>query len=115
VLHQLERYDEALASLNEALARDPNNATALSNRAILQMQMVDPIGSESSLRQALALRPDDTALAFRLANLLVQLQRPLEAVEALRAVLRLDGHHELGLPEKGQTDCTAVDLGIFRR
>jgi len=22
---------------------------------------------------------------------------------------------EVGLPEKGQTDCTAVDLGIFRR
>jgi D-alanyl-D-alanine carboxypeptidase len=21
----------------------------------------------------------------------------------------------VGLPEKGQTDCTAVDLGIFRR
>jgi hypothetical protein len=34
---------------------------------------------------------------------------------AMKAVFVIQAPDQVGLPEKGQTDCTAVDLGIFRR
>ena len=101
VLHKLEHHSEALASLDQALAVDPANATALANRASLLQVLGDAAGGEAALRQALAERPDDLALTQRLASLLMRQHRHPEALEMLRRVLRLDRHHSEALLQLG--------------
>jgi len=57
-LHELNRYDEALASYDRALVLQPDYATALNNRGINLYDLKRYDEALASYQRALALRPD---------------------------------------------------------
>jgi tetratricopeptide (TPR) repeat protein len=57
-LHDLHRHDEALASLDQALAIQPSHVDALYNRGLVLHQLQRYRDAIDSYDRALALRPD---------------------------------------------------------
>ena len=76
------RFDAALASFDRAIALDPGNADALSNRGNALAALRRHDDALASFDRALELRPDDPMTLFNRGNTLIALQRPADAVAA---------------------------------
>ncbi|MBE9605203.1 tetratricopeptide repeat protein [Acetobacteraceae bacterium H6797] len=73
ILHEMGRFEEALACFDQALALAPADATALSNRANALMALGRHEAAMESHDRALAARPDDADAAFGKACALISL------------------------------------------
>jgi Flp pilus assembly protein TadD len=84
-----KRNEEALKSVESALAGSPGNPDLLYLRGAVRMGMNDLPAAEKDFRQALAGRPDHVAAMNDLAVLLMTNGRKDEARELLRKVLEI--------------------------
>lgn len=84
-----KRPEEALKSVESALAGSPGNPDFLYLRGAVRMGMNDLPAAEKDFRQALAARPDHVAAMNDLAVLLMTNGRKDEARELLRKVLEI--------------------------
>ena len=80
-LRVLGRYDEALASLNRALALQPNRVKALNNRGAVMEALNRLAEALARYNQALAIAPDFAELGIIAAACLIGLDRADEAIE----------------------------------
>lgn len=82
--------DDAIAALNEAVQRDPNNASSWRILGNLQMQSERSGDAFASFQRALQIRPRDLATAIDYCTALMSLDRDAEALEVAR---RAEVHH----------------------
>jgi Tfp pilus assembly protein PilF len=87
--HQQGRLDEALASLEAALARQPDHFEALYNRGILLWELQRDREALASLEMAIAVRPDHAATWNNRGNVLRRLRRSAEALASFDKALAL--------------------------
>jgi tetratricopeptide (TPR) repeat protein len=80
-LTELNRSDEARRLLGEALARNPHDATALTERGRLAMQSESPAEAETWLRRAVAEAPADHDALYNLFQCLQKQGKQKEAAE----------------------------------
>lgn len=85
----LKRYDEALVSLDRALALKSDHVNALNNRGVVLMQLGRHAESLASLDRALTLQPGFVDAIGNRGLALLGLQRTREAVENYRGGLKL--------------------------
>jgi tetratricopeptide (TPR) repeat protein len=100
--YKLERYDEALADFNRALALDPGNAKAWLLRGSLHMRTARSAQALADFGRALALEPRDAEILGRRCVVLMRLKRLDEALAdctlaAELAPAALDSHISLGM------------------
>jgi len=93
--------DAALAQLNEALRRRPEDPLLLLTRGALQGRLKRYAEAEHDLRRALHARPNDVEAHFTLGLVLWRKGLPLEAAAALRRAVELGpaeplAHYYLG-------------------
>ena len=79
-LLELERFEEAVSSFDEALALNPNLAAAYNNRgnALAGLKRLEQ--ALASIDRAAALKPQSAEILFNRANVLLGLERAAEAV-----------------------------------
>lgn len=87
---ELANFDEAQQILDELLATHPDNAAALRERGMLELDQDQPARAEPLLRRAVAADPHDR-LAYH--NLFLCLQRQNKPQEAEAVRLRLEKVH----------------------
>jgi len=101
-LFDLHRYEDAIASYDNAIAREPAHMPAWKNRGLALIRLARYEQAAASCARALVLAPEDAeARAFR-GNALQGLGRFQEAVESLDRALALqpryaEAHHARGL------------------
>jgi predicted O-linked N-acetylglucosamine transferase (SPINDLY family) len=88
LFHRLGRSAEALASLDGALAGDPGNSVALSNRGNILLELGRADEALVSFDGSLALRPGGAATWNNRGNALRKLRRLGEALESYDTALR---------------------------
>ncbi|HXI23922.1 MAG TPA: tetratricopeptide repeat protein [Pyrinomonadaceae bacterium] len=98
--YRMRRYKRALSALNQALARDPGNVSALSHKAETLNAMGRNTEALLVLDEALKLKPDALLLGLK-GRVLRHLNRYEKALKVLRASINLDArvawvHAELG-------------------
>ena len=87
LLQERDRWQEAIACYEAALAHDPRYTSAHFNLGRALLHMNDLVRAEHCLRQAAALAPNDAQVRSRLARALVEQGRQDEALaETLRSV-----------------------------
>jgi Tfp pilus assembly protein PilF len=89
-LHELKRFDEALASYDRALALRPDYAEALYNLGDTLRERGDLHAALAHHRRALSLKPDLADAYNRMGNVLEELGQLQEAQSAYLEALRLD-------------------------
>ncbi len=82
-LAKQNKLSEAIAAMNKALGRDPDNSGYLTYRASLQEQSGDTTAAEQGYKNALSLAPDNAEAALGLGQLLLEQNRPQEALQTL--------------------------------
>jgi tetratricopeptide (TPR) repeat protein len=87
--HQQGRLEEALASLDKALAVQPDHFEALYNRGILLWEMQRDQEALASLDKAIGLRPDHAATWNNRGNVLRKLKRSADALASFDQALAL--------------------------
>jgi tetratricopeptide (TPR) repeat protein len=88
-LETQERFPEALAAYEQALASDPGYVTALEGVGRLRIKQGNPGGAEEVLRRTLAIKPDSQRAHYYLGVALMQSGRPDEAIGEMRSSLAL--------------------------
>jgi tetratricopeptide (TPR) repeat protein len=88
-LTAMNKFDEALPALNEALKREPKNALALGCRAEIFIVKNKPSEAAADLRAALAVEPKPQT-KLRLAALQAQTKRFSEAIVLFQEILKED-------------------------
>ncbi|MBK1675872.1 hypothetical protein CKO38_04120, partial [Rhodospirillum rubrum] len=86
-LRQLGRFDEALATLDLALERSPEDCALLTQKARVLERARRPRDAAEVAGQVLARHPDDATAQAILADALLTLGRPGEAIVPARACL----------------------------
>jgi tetratricopeptide (TPR) repeat protein len=84
-----ERFPEALAAYEQALAADPGYVTALEGVGRLRIKQGNPGGAEEVLRRTLAIKPGSQRAHYYLGVALMQSGRPDEAIGEMRSSLAL--------------------------
>lgn len=84
-----QRLDEALATFQLLVQRQPAVAEYWNNLAVVARQLGDPDAAEHALRQAVSLAPQEAQIHYNLGLLYAQQQRWLLAREALLDAVRL--------------------------
>ncbi len=87
---QLLRFDEALASYDQAIARQPNSASAFSHRGSVLCLLRRPEEALVSCDRAIALQPDSSDAYVNRGNALQHLQRLDEALASYDQAIALD-------------------------
>ncbi len=101
VLQALNRFDEALASYDEAIALNPDNAEVHSNRgnALLELGRFDD--AVASYDAALDVNPDNIGALCSRACALIELRRLDEAVASCDKAIALSPDHAPALNNRG--------------
>lgn len=131
VLHNLNRYDEALVVLNTAINLFPDRTSLICNRGVEKMYLGDLTGAMIDLNKSIQSNKLDsldfaTAYRFR-GNLYLKKGKPDEAINDLTNALkynpkdqdalatRAECYKEKGLKDKACEDYRkAADLGFVR-
>ena len=88
-LHELKRFEEAVASYDRALVLRPDYVEALNNRGNALKALTRSEEALASYDRALALRPDSTDALNNRGNILNELKRFEEALASYDRVLTL--------------------------
>jgi len=111
--HEHGNLDAAAGLYEEVLRTEPNNATAMSNLAVIAISKRDYVTAEQYLGRALAIK-EDAGTYSNLGVVLKARGRLREAIAAYRRAIELkpelvDAYHNLGnaLREDGQADAGA--------
>jgi hypothetical protein len=104
VLHQLNRFEEALSFLDDALTIDPRHALANSRRGLILRELGNLCEAEQALVTALRLNPRNAAAKNLLASVIADQGRVAEACGLLAQVLddhphNVDAHWTLATIE----------------
>jgi predicted Zn-dependent protease len=91
---ELDRADEAIASLDRLLAVDPKHAAALALHGKLAFNAGQLIEAEKWLRRSLAVAPFERDCLYSLYRCLQSQDRPKDAQQCLEAVERIDADLE---------------------
>ncbi len=86
-LRRFDRKQEALASLDKALADAPNYLPALFNRGVLRFELGDEEGALADFDRAIAIDPDAAAPYFNRASVRWALGQKKEAIADLDAFI----------------------------
>ena len=89
-LHELNKYDEAVAEKREAVRLEPNNAEYRDQVGITLSTMKRYAEAIAEKRVAVALEPSNAEYHFSLANTLTWLDLWAEAEAEYREAIRLD-------------------------
>ncbi len=84
------RVDDAVASLETATAKNPDDATSFMLLGSTYLEKRDYAKAETALQRALALKPDYFGARFNLGLTQLQLKKNDEAIASLQAAVRLD-------------------------
>jgi tetratricopeptide (TPR) repeat protein len=103
MLHELKHFDEALASYDRTLARQPNHAGAFYNRGVTLHELKRFDEALASYDRALALQPDHAEALFNRGNALGELKRFDEALASYDRTLALQPDHAKALCNRGAT------------
>jgi tetratricopeptide (TPR) repeat protein len=90
VLHQLGRFEDAVASYRRALMLDPRHVYAMNNLAVTLAYASEPTQAVSVIGDAIRAAPDDRLPQVNLGLMLLKLRRFELAMEAFRRVLEGD-------------------------
>jgi len=101
VLRELRRLDEALASLDQALAIDPHFAKAFGNRGNVLFDLGRYDEALASHDSAIALKPDYAEAYSNRANALRALHRPEEALASCDRAIALNPGRMEALNNRG--------------
>ena len=107
-LLELGRKEEAQEALRSALAVDPDNATALGNLAIVEMQLGDDEAALMHAQAAVRAAPGEAVHHYNLGNLLALKKRYEEALPSLRQAIEIDPDYTFAYNELGNV---YLDLG----
>jgi len=100
-LHDLKRYEEALASYDAALGIKPEYAEALNNRGNVLLELKRPKEALVSYDRALDLQPDHAEALNNRGNVLLELRRPEEALVSYDRALGLEPDYAEALNNRG--------------
>jgi tetratricopeptide (TPR) repeat protein len=117
ILFALQRNTEAIASFDQAIALDPDMASAWSNRGFVQIANKDYAGAESSITRALAIDPNYAPAWANRGLLLTNLKQYLESVAAFDKAVQLNdrdpeiwSNRGVALYYSGQSDKAAQSI-----
>ncbi len=117
ILFALQRNTEAIASFDQAIAIDPDMASAWSNRGFVQIANQDYLGAESSITKALAIDPNYAPAWANRGLLLTNLKKYLESIAAFDKAVQLNdrdpeiwSNRGVALYYSGQSDKAAQSL-----
>ncbi len=96
VYYRLERYDEAVGALKQALRIAPRFCQAHYNLSLVYEAQSALEDAARHLEEAVSLCPDDLRYRLTLASLQVRLNRPGEAMENFEWIVRADPNGEMG-------------------
>ena len=102
-LHELKRFEEALASYDRALMLRPDYAEALSNRGVTLHELKRFEEALASYDRALTLRPDFAEALLNRGNTLHKLKRFEEALASYDRALMLRPDYAEALSNRGLT------------
>jgi membrane associated rhomboid family serine protease/Flp pilus assembly protein TadD len=88
------QLDQAIATLQASVARDPRNKTALGLLAHAYLQKKDYPNAESTLKRVLQLDPDNTAAKYNLGLVYAALSRYEEARQIFADLVQQDPKHD---------------------
>jgi tetratricopeptide (TPR) repeat protein len=121
-LLNMRRYDEARQILEKSVERDPQNARAWYNLALLARATGDSAAARDDLQNVAAVDPNDPGTQYFLGYLSAQDQKYEQAVAAFQRAIELDPLHisaEFGLSQAeqdlGHVDAAKADLARFHR
>ena len=114
LLQERDRWQEAIACYEAALAHDSRYTSAYFNLGRALLHMNDLVRAEHYLRQAAALAPNDAQVRARLARALVELGRQDEALAETLRSLELDPGSAEILNDAGVVYSTAGDFDTAR-
>ena len=89
VLRAQGKLDEAAATLNLILAKDPEDVAALTDLSLIKLGGNDQSAAESLLARALAISPDSTTANNALGSLLLNAHRYPEAMDHFETTLAI--------------------------
>lgn len=93
-----DRYEEALARLDQVLEKNPKYATALVNRGVVKRKLGRDDEARQDFERALELEPRSASARYNLARLLVDTKDVEGGVAQYREVLRIEpGHRGAGV------------------
>ena len=117
VLRGLRRFDEALASVAQALTLDRAYAGAWSLQGLLQHDLVRPQAALASLRRAVELEPDNAAFLADLAYGLMTVCDFPAAYRTMQQALRHDPQHGVAIMANilQQAGYPALAIPYFRQ
>lgn len=96
-LHECGQPLQALAVLDELLAREPGHLGALESRGNLLLELKRPQEALAAFQQVAAVGDDDPQARSNLAAALLRLDRPEEALREAQAALLLQPRHRAAL------------------
>jgi tetratricopeptide (TPR) repeat protein len=100
-LLELGRKEEARKAFRSALDIDPDNATALGNLAIVEMQLGDDEAALVHAQAAVRAAPGEAVHHYNLGNLLALKKRYEEALSCLRRAVEIDPDYAYAYNELG--------------
>ena len=100
-LLEVDRYDEALAAFNHALALDSNLAYAYNGKGLALYHLKRYLETLTALDRALALNPNDITALYGRGLALEQLKRYADALLTYEHVTQLDATHVPAWRKKG--------------
>jgi tetratricopeptide (TPR) repeat protein len=104
-----ERHDLAIAHLEDALAKDPDNTEFLIYLGSFNEEVENYEAAEGYLRKAIETAPDNERAYFRLGVVYDKMKRKDESIAAMKRVIELNDEHANALNYLGYT---YADLGI---
>src|ERR1700722_16351851 len=121
-LLNMRRYDDARQILEKSVERDPQNARAWYNLALLARATGDSASVRDDFQKVAAIDPDDPGTQYFLGYLATQDQKYEQAVADFQRAIELDPLHisaEFGLSQAeqdlGHADAAKADLARFQR
>jgi tetratricopeptide (TPR) repeat protein len=103
------RHDLAIAHLEDALAKDPNNTEFLIYLGSFNEETGDYAAAEGYLLKAIETAPDNERAYFRLGVVYDKMNRKDDSIAAMKRVIELNDEHANALNYLGYT---YADLGI---
>lgn len=93
ILHEMNRFDDALTVAERLVALNPNNAVARNNEGVMLRELAQYVPAEAALRRALEIDGDFHDARANLALVLIERGELPSAKEELERVLAKDPSH----------------------